>query len=57
MPDGSGAPGVDSSVTRTPVIGRGTLGGVSVAVVARPDSSGVKVPALTAGPSRVSSQI
>ncbi len=57
VPDGSGAPGVDSIVTRTPVTGRGTLGGESVAVVARPDSSGVKVPALTAGPLRVINQI
>jgi hypothetical protein len=50
------APAVGSSVTRTPVIGGGTLGGVSVAAVTRPAVSGANVPALTAR-SDVSSQI
>ncbi len=47
-PDGAGRPGAGSSVTRTPVSGRGALGGVSVAEVARPEASGSNVPALTA---------
>src|SRR5439155_24621227 len=39
-PDGSGRPGSGSTVTRTPVMRRGTLGSVSVAAVTRPDESG-----------------
>src|SRR5262249_26468474 len=45
--DGVGRPGAGSSVTRTPMIGRGTSGRWSVANVARPESSGVIVPAVT----------
>src|SRR5258708_274894 len=49
-PDGDGLPGAGSTVTRTPTIGRGTLGGVSVAIVTRPEASGAAVPALTGSP-------
>src|SRR5262249_4077340 len=55
-PDGAALPGADSSVTRTPTMGRGTSGGLSVASVTRPEASGSTVPALTPSPA-VSSQI
>src|SRR4029078_2214479 len=49
-PEGAGAPPDDSVVTRMSITGRGTRGGLSVATVARPDSSGRTTPALTAAP-------
>src|SRR5215471_10749382 len=54
--DGVSRRGAGSRVTRTPTIGRGTSGRRSVAREARPESSGVIVPALT-GSVVVSSQI
>src|SRR5262245_195981 len=48
LPDGCCRPGAGSSVTRTPVSGRGALGGVSVVIETRPESSGTNVPPLTA---------
>ena len=55
-PDGAGTPGAGSSVTRTPTIGRGASGGLSVASVTRPEASGATVPRLI-GAAAVSSQI